>query len=79
MRIRGRVNARLLDADVARPNLAVTKEKPLVWGETVDGLRRRLALQGFLIGAIGDRQPAEVGDAFALDELAVFVQSWLPR
>src|SRR5690242_19381425 len=69
-----RVDARLLDADVARPYLAITEKKTLIRRKAIDGLRRWLAPKSFLVCAIGDCQAAEIGDAFAFHELAVFVQ-----
>src|SRR5438132_11431819 len=57
-----------------KAHLRPAKEEALLWSEAVLVRRPRLALKGFFVSGIGDGQPAQVGDAFAQNQLAVFAQ-----
>src|SRR6202162_1774343 len=59
---------------VGGPDPGPGEKEPLVGRQAVDWLPRRLALEAPEEGAVGDRDPPEIGDGFSEDELAVLVE-----
>jgi hypothetical protein len=68
---------RELRSHVFRPDLTPAEKGKLIGGKAVDGRRRGLPLERLLERGVGDRHAAEIGDAFALYELAIFVEARL--
>src|SRR5262249_61527585 len=60
-RIGSDAQTRSFGPDAARPDLCITKEKPLFWCKAVYHRRPWLSLQRFLICTIGQRETTEVG------------------
>src|SRR6516225_3873605 len=77
MLIRFGDQARVLRPDVFLPNLAKTKKEALFGCKSVDRGRIGHALRRSLECSMRDGQASEIGDAFALFELAVAMKTGL--
>ncbi len=77
MRISEHQQTRIFRTDVGGPSARVTEKEALLWRKPIDVRRTRLTFHGFLKRGIRDHQPAQVGDRFTYNQLAVLVQTFL--